>query len=310
VEKVLAGINAERAKTGLKALTVDAKLVSVAQANSDKQASQRRTSTDSKASSKITPGWKAFGQTVASTKTPELAVSGWLRSSTSKKKLLNKEYTAIGVAVAYDSRGAAYYTALFAGYAPASPSPTATPKPTASATPTATPKPTASATPTATPKPTASATPTATPKPTASPTATPKPTITPTPSPTPTTPASSAAVAKILADTNAYRAAAGVPALKLDERINAVAQKWSEVQAAEKRMYHNPSYAQQMPAGWRGAAENVAYGYSLDSVVKAWYDSPGHRTNMLNGSYTHIGIGVAFDSNGRPYYTQNFGEYR
>lgn len=72
----------------------------------------------------------------------------------------------------------------------ATPTPTATPKPTAAPTPTATPKPTTAPTPTATPKPTAAPTPAATPKPTATvkPTAAPtsKPTSIPTAKPTAT----------------------------------------------------------------------------------------------------------------------------
>jgi uncharacterized protein YkwD len=47
-------------------------------------------------------------------------------------------------------------------------------------------------------------------------------------------------------------------------------------------------------AGFRGGAmaENIAVGYtSAASVVKGWMNSPGHRANILNCSYTMIGIG-------------------
>ena len=62
----------------------------------------------------------------------------------------------------------------------AAPTPTATPRPTATRPPTATPRPTATRPPTATPRPTATPQPTATPRPTATrqPTATPRPTAT------------------------------------------------------------------------------------------------------------------------------------
>ncbi|WBU37175.1 CAP domain-containing protein [Homoserinibacter sp. YIM 151385] len=115
-------------------------------------------------------------------------------------------------------------------------------------------------------------------------------------------------VDRILADTNAIRSRAGKPALKADSRMQTVAMTWSKKQAAAKKMSHNPSYASQIPAGWSGAAENVAMGYGYTSVVDGWEGSPGHLANMT-GSYTHIGIGYATDSQGRPYYTQVFGRY-
>ncbi len=42
--------------------------------------------------------------------------------------------------------------------------------------------------------------------------------------------------------------------------------------------------------------ENIGYGYGSKStpkwMVEAWMDSSGHRENILNGSFEHIGIGV------------------
>src|SRR5690625_6249375 len=55
-----------------------------------------------------------------------------------------------------------------------------------------------------------------------------------------------------------------------------------------------------------GAAENVAYGQpSNAAVVKAWFNSPGHKANMLNKGYTHMGAAVAYGSDGAPYYAQD-----
>lgn len=113
---------------------------------------------------------------------------------------------------------------------------------------------------------------------------------------------------RIVADTNAARARQGLPALAQLSGITTVAQDWAETMAANRRMEHNPSYASQMPRGWTRAAENVAYGYGVTSVVDAWMNSPGHRANIL-GDFTHIGVGVAKGSDGQLYYVQNFGKY-
>ena len=47
----------------------------------------------------------------------------------------------------------------------------------------------------------------------------------------------------------------------------------------------------------RQVAENAAQG---------WMDSPGHRKNIVNPRYTLEGIGVAEDSGGQLFFTQNF----
>ena len=55
---------------------------------------------------------------------------------------------------------------------------------------------------------------------------------------------------------------------------------------------------------YRTAGENIAKGYSTPkAVVDAWMNSPGHRANILNSSYTHIGVGYVASGN---YWTQMF----
>lgn len=55
-----------------------------------------------------------------------------------------------------------------------------------------------------------------------------------------------------------------------------------------------------------GVAENIAYAEGRASsprqIVRAWMRSSGHRANLLNRSYEHIGVGVkrGAPSGGRP----------
>jgi uncharacterized protein YkwD len=65
---------------------------------------------------------------------------------------------------------------------------------------------------------------------------------------------------------------------------------------------------------WRAVAENIAAGQAgAAEVVADWMTSPGHRANILNPVYKHIGIGyVLVDQDGgevtmRHYWVQNFG---
>ena len=55
---------------------------------------------------------------------------------------------------------------------------------------------------------------------------------------------------------------------------------------------------------YRTAGENIAYGQRTpQAVVRAWMDSSGHRANILNASYTQIGVGYVASGH---YWTQMF----
>lgn len=55
---------------------------------------------------------------------------------------------------------------------------------------------------------------------------------------------------------------------------------------------------------YRSAGENIAKGQkSPQAVVNAWMNSSGHRANILNASFTEIGVGYVADGN---YWTQMF----
>lgn len=55
---------------------------------------------------------------------------------------------------------------------------------------------------------------------------------------------------------------------------------------------------------YRSAGENIAKGYQTpEAVVNGWMNSPGHKANILNSSYTHIGVGYVASGS---YWTQMF----
>ena len=55
---------------------------------------------------------------------------------------------------------------------------------------------------------------------------------------------------------------------------------------------------------YRSAGENIAKGQrSPQAVVNAWMNSSGHRANILNPSFTQIGVGYVADGN---HWTQMF----
>ncbi len=65
---------------------------------------------------------------------------------------------------------------------------------------------------------------------------------------------------------------------------------------------------------WKTWGENIAAGYSSpESVMQGWMNSSGHRANILNPNFTHLGVGYSYlasDSgsvNYQHYWTQVFG---
>ena len=60
-------------------------------------------------------------------------------------------------------------------------------------------------------------------------------------------------------------------------------------------------------SSWVTCGENLAKGYtSASSAMEGWMNSQGHKDNILNNSFTSIGVGIARDSTGIYYWTQIF----
>mgnify|MGYP000966070924 FL=1 len=64
------------------------------------------------------------------------------------------------------------------------------------------------------------------------------------------------------------------------------------------------SLLDQYGISYKTAGENIAMGYTTpEAVVTGWMNSPGHRANILNASFTQIGVGYVASGN---YWTQEF----
>ncbi len=110
---------------------------------------------------------------------------------------------------------------------------------------------------------------------------------------------------------NIERAKNGLTDLKYDWELSRVARIKSQDMKDNKYFSHtSPVYGspfQMMKSfriSYRSAGENIARGQATpQAVVNAWMNSSGHRANILNPSFTHIGVGYVAD--GR-YWTQMF----
>ncbi|KON69694.1 hypothetical protein AKG34_13690 [Peribacillus butanolivorans] len=111
--------------------------------------------------------------------------------------------------------------------------------------------------------------------------------------------------------TNAERAKQGLAALKIDTELSKVARLKSQDMKDKNYFDHNsPTYGspfdmmKKFGISYTSAGENIAQGQKTpEEVVEAWMNSQGHRENIMNSSFTHIGVGYVESGN---YWTQQF----
>ncbi len=183
--------------------------------------------------------------------------------------------------------------------APPTPRPATTPvpkpKPPTSTAPKPAPTTRAVAPTTATPAPTSKAAPPA-PKP---PTTAPGPTAAPDPLPASGPQRQASYDSRLTSLVNSARAAGGLAPLTVSGGLTNLAAYWSTAMANGKTGYslaHNPGLNSMIGRYYPGATtwgENVALfstGIGADQIFQSYMASPGHRANILNAKYTHVGI--------------------
>lgn len=129
---------------------------------------------------------------------------------------------------------------------------------------------------------------------------------------------------------NVQRASHGLKAFTSSPQLRKVAQSYSQAMVRQRFFDHvSPSGSTLLSRVRRGTtylsgvrnyslAENIGWGsgeYATPrETVKVWMESRGHRTNILNRRFRHVGVGVAIgapqDSQGMPAatYTSDFGQ--
>lgn len=87
--------------------------------------------------------------------------------------------------------------------------------------------------------------------------------------------------------------------------LRGFARAWSDRMAEQRSMTHNPAFAEGYCC-WQKAGEVLAtlsigdvdaadLSGIADRAVRAWFDSPPHRTTILDGRYDQVGVGVTID---------------
>ena len=112
---------------------------------------------------------------------------------------------------------------------------------------------------------------------------------------------------RVLALTNAERTGRGLRALAFSACADGYADSWARALSVAGSLSHQPLSPILTACAARGVGENVAFGnVTPEQLVAMWMNSTGHRANILNPAFTHLGVGDVTTSTGRVYGVQVF----
>lgn len=124
----------------------------------------------------------------------------------------------------------------------------------------------------------------------------------------------SALETEVLNLVNQERQKAGLQPLKMSDKLVSLAEMKAQDMAQKNYFSHtSPTYGtpfemlQRYGVSYRSAGENIAAGQTTaQSVMNDWMNSSGHRANILNSSFTEIGVGYYAGGSYRTEWVQLF----
>lgn len=112
---------------------------------------------------------------------------------------------------------------------------------------------------------------------------------------------------------NADRAAQGLPALRVNMTLVALARDYAQDMIDRHFSSHTSPDGETFEGrlsrygvSYNIAGENLAMNSSVDAAERALMNSAGHRANILRPEFAEIGIGVRRDAGGAVYVVQEF----
>ncbi len=116
--------------------------------------------------------------------------------------------------------------------------------------------------------------------------------------------------------TNARRASVGLPPLRENGYLNAIAHLRSQEMADYNYFAHESPITglnvfgvmdqYGVPYGWAGenlAKNNYSDAETVQVADEALWKSPSHHVNIVNAHYTEVGIALVVDGSGMKYFT-------
>jgi hypothetical protein len=105
---------------------------------------------------------------------------------------------------------------------------------------------------------------------------------------------------------NGLRTSHGLNALILDANLSDLAQQRAQINASNGTLVHTPNLALGVTANWSKLAENIGAGQDHDGLWNAFLNSPTHLANLLDPSFTYVGIGEVITGPSGDWVTHRF----
>lgn len=104
---------------------------------------------------------------------------------------------------------------------------------------------------------------------------------------------------------NLERERLDLPELQLDFNLISYAQNHAEWMSRKNSLTHSNL---KNVIWFQRSGENIAWNQADEqAVLSAWMNSQGHRNNILNRKFSHVGFGVARNSKNQIYWCTVFG---
>jgi len=116
---------------------------------------------------------------------------------------------------------------------------------------------------------------------------------------------------EVLVLLNEFRNSQGMESLKKAEIVSSISNNHTLYMIDSDKISHDNFLERHSElvskVAARNVGENVAFGYnSARGVVNGWLASDSHRAIIETSNFTHFGIAVSADSEGRNYFTNIF----
>jgi uncharacterized protein YkwD len=95
---------------------------------------------------------------------------------------------------------------------------------------------------------------------------------------------------------------------KMDDKLMKYAYDWAKYMSETNKMTHS-KMSNILKLGFNTVGENIAWGQETEKdVINTWLWSPGHRSNIMSATYTHIGCSAMYSKYHRLFWCVCFGK--
>lgn len=105
---------------------------------------------------------------------------------------------------------------------------------------------------------------------------------------------------------NNLRASRGLPTLEVDPELTSASRTWAANMERNGGIFHATDLSVGVTADWAKLGENVGEGNEIGPLFDAFVASPSHLKNLVDPSFTRVGVGVVVSPAGRIFTTHRF----